>query len=199
MEREAQFEALAAEMRQCQRCLDAGFSITPGAIFAGSVAARILIAGQAPGIREAGSGPPFSGRAGRRLFQWLAQAGFDEAAFRKSQYITAITKCFPGKQGGTRGDRLPSAVERRLCAPFLEREIALVNPEIVVPVGCIATRVFLGVGSLVDQIGRSHRVNGRIVIPLPHPSGANLWLNRPEAQRMVTRALAELRQAAWET
>jgi uracil-DNA glycosylase len=112
---------LQHEMRSCRRCLEAGYPIREGAIFSGSASARIMVVGQAPGIREGGTGLPFSGPAGKRLFSWLAHAGFEESEFRVTQYITAITKCFPGK-GNSRGDRVPTAVERRLCAPFLARE-----------------------------------------------------------------------------
>ena len=88
---------LQREMRSCRCCLEAGYPIRPQAIFSGSASAQIMVVGQAPGIREAGTGLPFSGPAGKRLFSWFAYAGFEEEAFRVTQYITAITKCFPGK------------------------------------------------------------------------------------------------------
>jgi len=97
-------DELQHEMRDCRRCLEAGYPIREGAIFSGSASARIMVVGQAPGIREGGTGLPFSGPAGKRLFSWLARAGFEEEAFRATQYITAIIKCFPGK-GNSRGDR----------------------------------------------------------------------------------------------
>lgn len=181
-------------MQACRRCLEAGFSIVPGAIFSGPATARVMIVGQAPGITEVEAGRPFNGAAGRRLFRWLAEAGWDEDEFRATQYMTAITKCYPGKSPGGWGDRAPSRVEQGLCAPFLERELALVQPQILVPVGGLAIRRFLGRVTLDDVVGAATRDEaGRWIVPLPHPSGASMWLNRPENRARVTRALERLK------
>lgn len=190
---EKKLAELHAEMRHCRRCLDAGYPITPRAIFSGPATARIMVVGQAPGANEAKTGRPFDGSAGRRLFSWLTRAGFDEDEFRATQYITAITKCFPGKKG-SRGDRVPTATERRLCAPFLARELELVDPALVIPVGRIAISRFLGKTRLDAAVGTVHKRDGKLFLPLPHPSGANLWLNRPESQRLLDRALAQLHE-----
>ena len=179
-------------MCTCRRCLEAGHTITPGAVFSGTLSARIMLVGQAPGESEVKAQRPFNGSAGRRLFEWLSDAGWTEPAFRQSQYITAITKCYPGKAPGGRGDRAPSRAEQRLCAPYLERELALIAPEIVIPVGAIAVRRFLGPVKLGSVVGRIDCRDGRWVIPLPHPSGANLWLNQPEHQELVRQALAHI-------
>jgi uracil-DNA glycosylase len=183
------------EMRACRRCLVAGFSITPGAIFSGPTSARVMIVGQAPGVTEVQAQRPFNASSGRRLFQWLAKAGWDENDFRATQYMTAITKCYPGKSPGGRGDRAPSRAEQKLCAPFLEREIALVQPEIIIPVGGLAIRRFLGKIKLVDAVGAiTQDEKSRWIVPLPHPSGASLWLNKPEHQALVERAIEHLRR-----
>jgi len=150
---------LQEQMRQCRSCVEAGYPIAARAIFSGGVTARIMIVGQAPGGQEVDLGLPFSGPAGRRLFTWLAQAGFQEKVFRKEQYITAITKCFPGK-GRSRGDRVPTAAERKLCLPFLAREIELVQPELIIPVGGVAIRHFLGKVRLDDAIGPPAQTSG---------------------------------------
>ena len=190
---EKKLAELHAEMRRCRRCLDAGYPITPRAIFSGPATAKIMVVGQAPGANEAKTGRPFDGPAGRRLFSWLAQAGFDEDEFRATQYITAITKCFPGKKG-SRGDRVPTAMERRLCAPFLSRELELVDPQLIIPVGRIAISRFLGKTRLDAAVGTVHERDGKLFLPLPHPSGANLWLNRPESRELLDRALAQLHE-----
>ena len=181
------------EMRRCQRCLEAGYPITPGAIFSGRPQARVLIVGQAPGVREKETGLPFSGPAGKRLFSWLTEAGLEEEEFRAVQYITAITKCYPGKGNG-RGDRVPTAAEHKLCAPFLVRELDILRPQLIIPVGRVAINHFLGRGRLADLIGDVFERDGRLVLPLPHPSGANLWLNRPKSQALIHAALDHLRQ-----
>ena len=184
---------LHTQMRACCRCLDAGYPIAPGAVFSGPATARVMIVGQAPGVTETEVGRPFNASSGRRLFGWLAQAGWDETEFRATQYVTAVTKCYPGKSSGGKGDRVPTRAEQKLCAPFLKRELALVQPQILIPVGGVAIRRFLGPVRLVDVVGKvMQNEAGCWIVPLPHPSGASLWLNRPENQERVARALAHL-------
>ena len=186
---------LHAEMRMCRRCWEAGFSVTPGAVFSGPASAHFLIVGQAPGVSEAETGRPFNGSSGQRLFGWLAQAGWDEGVFRGTQYVTAITKCYPGKSSSGKGDRAPTREEQVLCAPFLERELDLVQPRVLVLVGSLAVQRFLGQARLSDVVGTViEEPDGSSIVPLPHPSGVNLWLNRPENQERVRQALAHLRR-----
>jgi uracil-DNA glycosylase len=152
-----------------------------------------MVVGQAPGITEVQVGRPFNGSAGRRLFSWLSEAGWEEAAFRAAEYITAITKCYPGKARSGKGDRAPTRAEQRLCAPFLEQELALVQPKVIVPVGSVAVRRFLGALPLARVVGRVLKdAQGRQIVPLPHPSGASLWLNRPENRERLAQALVAL-------
>ncbi len=189
------FETLQARMRACRRCLEAGYPITPGAVFSGPASARVMVVGQTPGATEAEAGRPFNGPAGRRLFRWLAEVGWEEADFRAAQYLTAVTKCYPGKAAGGKGDRVPTRAEQRLCAPFLEQELALVRPELIIPVGGLAVRRFLGPVRLTEVVGTAIRQGeGWWIVPLPHPSGASLWLNREENRAQVARALNCLRE-----
>ncbi len=130
------------------------------------------------------------------MFVWLERAGFVEERFRENQYITAMTRCYPGK-ANSRGDRVPSAAERRLCSPFLAREIKLVQPELIIPVGGVAIRHFLGKVRLDDTIGQVYEKDERLLLPLPHPSGANIWLNRSTSKRLLQNTLiclAEIRE-----
>jgi uracil-DNA glycosylase len=184
------------EMRACRKCLEAGYAITPGAVFSGPATARVMIVGQAPGVTEVTAKRPFNASSGQRLFEWLAQVGWNEADFRATQYMTAVTKCYPGKPPGenAKGDRVPTAAERKLCAPFLERELAVVNPALLIPVGGLAVRRFIGPIKLVGAVGQVHQTDGRTIVPLPHPSGASLWLNRPDNQALVARAIEHLRR-----
>ncbi|MBA3403551.1 MAG: uracil-DNA glycosylase, partial [Gemmatimonadaceae bacterium] len=75
-----------------------------------------MLVGQAPGKVEANGGVPFSGRAGKTLFRWLARAGMDEITAREKIYIAAVTRCFPGPHPGGRGDRVPTLEEQGRCA-----------------------------------------------------------------------------------
>ncbi len=182
---------LHSEMRRCQMCLDAGYHITPGAVFSGPGSARVMVIGQAPGVTESQVKRPFNGTSGTRLFQWLAEAGWDEADFRGRHYMTAVTKCYPGKDNGGKGDRVPSRAEQKLCRPFLQRELALVSPEVIIPVGRLAIELFYGRRfKLTDVVGTFKQDDQeRWIVPLPHPSGASLWLNRREHQERVSQAL----------
>jgi uracil-DNA glycosylase len=188
-------DILHAEMGACRQCQEAGYPIVPGAISSGAVTAKVMLVGQAPGITEPQARRPFHGSAGRRLFAWFAQIGWEESWFRRTQYITAITKCYPGKNKSGRGDRVPTRAEQKLCAPFLERQLALVQPTLIIPVGSLAIRHFLGKAKLVDVVGTIRRdLQQRWLVPLPHPSGASLWLNDLENQERVKQALEHLQR-----
>jgi uracil-DNA glycosylase len=186
-------DALHADLRRCRRCAEAGHPIDSPPIFSGAQTARLFLIGQAPGGVEGESRLPFSGPSGKRLFRWLEQAGWREAEFRQRCYVSAVTKCFPGKHANGRGDRVPTAAERALCRPWLDAELALVAPEVIVPVGRLAINLFYeDKPPLVDVVGSSKRHQGRLVVPLPHPSGASAWTNDPENQARVEQALAIL-------
>lgn len=183
------------EMRTCQKCLQAGYQISPGAVFSGPASAQWMIIGQAPGVTECQVKRPFNGTSGTRLFQWLAQAGWDETDFRSRQYMSAVTKCYPGKGKGGKGDRVPTRSEQKLCRPFLDRELALVAPQVLVPIGRLAIELFFGRQFKLAEVVGTFRQDdrGQTIVPLPHPSGASLWLNKAEHQEQVTLALEILR------
>lgn len=209
---------LAKEMRGCRRCLDTGYSITPGAVFTGEATAEIMLIGQAPGVTEVAAERPFNAGSGRRLFQWLGAAGWEEMQFRSQQYMTAVTKCYPGRNSNGKGDRVPSKAEQALCRPFLEREIALVRPRLIILVGGLAIKLMYPANArLKDIIGTAAYFprraltdpvnfdlnqaeclnayddekdrNGRWLVPLPHPSGASLWPNRDQNKALIRRAI----------
>ncbi len=146
--------------------------------------------GQAPGPTEVIAQRPFNAGSGKRLFEWLGQAGFTETEFRARMYMTALTKCFPGKSAGGHGDRVPSREEQELCRPWLEQEITLVNPKLIIPIGRLAIGLFFDTKLPLEKIiGTQIERDGRVIIPLPHPSGASTWYNRPENQARVKKAI----------
>ena len=182
---------LQSRMDGCRLCLEAGYDIYPRAIYSGDQGARIMVIGQAPGITEKEAGRPFNAGSGTRLFGWLAQAGIEEAWFRKTQYMTAVTKCYPGRTNSGSGDRVPSRAEQVLCRPYLDEEIALVDPAIILPVGRLAINLFFdGKSSLAKIIGRRKELEGRWIIPLPHPSGASRWHQIEENRARIGNAIA---------
>lgn len=129
---------------------------------------------------ELETGMPFSGRSGDVLRRWVAEAGLgrDELPYR-----TAITTCFPGKAASGEGGQRPSPAEIALCVSWLEEELALLRPEVVLLVGRLAIERYWGRGSLHEAVGRSRRDGGRVYVPLPHPSGASGAIGGPSATR----------------
>ncbi|MDB4884544.1 MAG: Uracil-DNA glycosylase superfamily [Gemmatimonadetes bacterium] len=152
-----------------------------------------MLVGQAPGQTETGGGRPFAGRAGRTLFRWLERAGLDEATAREWLYIAAVTRCYPGPHPAGRGDRVPSPAERDRCADWLDEEIRIIKPTLVIPVGRLAIDRFLGARPLAELVGAEHQVmlegGQATVVPLPHPSGASSWVHQAENRQLLERAL----------
>ena len=156
-----------------------------------------MLVGQAPGKTEMGGGPPFAGRAGKTLFRWLHRAGMDEATAREWLYIAAITRCFPGPHPGGRGDRVPSPRERANCADWLDAELSIIRPAVIIPVGRLAIDRFVGSLPLREAVGQAHdfSIEGfrSAVIPLPHPSGASSWIHVPEHRVLLEQSLDLIR------
>jgi uracil-DNA glycosylase len=150
----------------------------------------MMLIGQAPGITEKEAGRPFNAGSGRRLFQWLSGAGIEEDWFRSSQYMTAVTKCYPGRSKSGSGDRVPSRAEQELCRPFLDAEIRIIDPQVIIPVGRLAINLFYPKSRpLTKVIGSQKQVDGRCVVPLPHPSGASRWHQIEENRLLIDQAV----------
>jgi uracil-DNA glycosylase len=158
------------------------------------VDSRVFLIGQAPGPHEARLGRPFAWTAGKTLFRWLEQAtGADEARIRSRVYIAAVVRCFPGKTAAG-GDRVPTPAECGRWRHFVERELEILRPRLVIPVGRLAIGEVLGSAEpLAGVVGRSFRthVHGvdADVIPLPHPSGASTWFKLEPGRTLLARAL----------
>lgn len=190
---DTQLDAHRAALSACRRCANVSVDVKP--ILSLARHPRIMLIGQAPGKTEIANQRPFAGRAGRTLFQWLARAGLDEETARNHIYIAAVTRCYPGASPSGRGDRVPSRDECTACAPWLDAELRIIRPKLIIPVGKLAIERFLGNAPLADVIGQSHYVtydDGRgqtTAIPLPHPSGASSWIHTNGHGRLLTRAL----------
>jgi uracil-DNA glycosylase len=179
--------AHVAALGACRRCATVvGTPVPPP-----PVVSKIVLCGQAPGPREAGIGRPFAWTAGRTLFRWFATLGVDEATFRERVFITAIARCFPGK-ASSGGDRLPSATEIAACTPWRQAELDLLQPALVIPVGRLAIATLLGDRPLLEVIGGTFVVDGRDVIPLPHPSGVSTWPKTEPGRTLTASALAAI-------
>lgn len=194
-ERQAALAATHAKLRACRLCLDSGYDVFPRAIFSGSIGAKFFLIGQAPGITEKETGRPFNAGSGTRLFRWLAEAGIDEDWFRRTQYMGAITRCYPGRARSGSGDRVPTRAEQILCRPYLLEELKLVDPQVILAVGRLAIGLFYPPAVALDEIiGAQKQVDGRWIVPLPHPSGASRW-HQIEANRTKIGQAVELIRA----
>ena len=184
---------LQEELRACHRCVEAGYIPDARPLVAGIMGASLMVIGQAPSRTDHETGDFYNGPAGRRLREWFYQAGFTPEDFGTRIYLAAITRCFPGRLPGSSKDRLPSKAEQKLCRPWLDAEIALVNPRIIVLFGGLAIATFLSNAPLRDLIGQTFEREGRLYLPLPHSSGASTWLNLPEHRALLAMAIEQLR------
>jgi uracil-DNA glycosylase len=151
-----------------------------------------MLIGQAPGAVTDRLGYHFAGPAGRFLEMWLVRAGFAEGYFRQHVYLSSLTRCFPGKSASGNGDRPPSKAEVALCRPFLDRELELVQPRLVLLVGKMAIDTFITRKPLSEVVGEVFENDGRHYLPLPHASGVSRGLNDAANQALLTRALQQL-------
>ncbi|HYP86803.1 MAG TPA: uracil-DNA glycosylase family protein [Polyangiaceae bacterium] len=198
MRRLSLVEEHQAELRLCRRCDAMHKPVVVGP----PLLSELLLVGQAPGDKEPALGRPFAWTAGKQLFKWFATLGVDEAQFRERVYMAATCRCFPGKNPRG-GDRVPSETEVEQCRPWLEREIELLRPKLLIPIGRLAIEQFLPARPLVEQVGQTFEVaRGRRridVIPLPHPSGASTWPRSEPGKSLTARALQLLgRHPAWQ-
>ncbi len=159
-----------------------------------AVAARILLVGQAPGDKEPEFGRPFAWTAGKTLFRWLQGAlGWTEDEARDRIYFAAVCRCFPGKKAAG-GDRVPDDDEIARCSRWLEAEVDLLRPLLILPGGKLAITRFLPAAPLQELIGKQFRLALRgqtpECIPLPHPSGASPWHRMEPGKTLLHRALA---------
>jgi uracil-DNA glycosylase len=176
-------------LAHCRRC--PRMQSTP--VIGNPVVSRVLLVGQAPGPKEPAIGKPFAWTAGRMLFKWFAGIGLTEEAFRGRVYMAAACRCFPGKRPSG-GDRVPDDDEVANCASWLDAEIGINRPALVLAAGKLAIAQFMAVDRLDAVVGKLHRTtrNGISfdVAPLPHPSGASTWQHTEPGKTLLPRALA---------
>jgi uracil-DNA glycosylase len=174
----------------CRACAEEGFPLESLPIVQPYRGQRAYVFGQAPGAVEGKQRLPWRGRAGRTLRRWLE---LDEDEFYATFYCASVTRCYPGKAPGGRGDRTPTPREQQLCAFWRHWELRLLRPRLIVPVGGLAAKRLLGIARVTECVGRVFELDGGVAIPLPHPSGASSWLNDPANRERVADAAALIR------
>ena len=177
-----------ATLRECRACPQMIGPVVSG----GAVLSPVMLIGQAPGDKEGPAGRPFAWTAGKTMFGWFAGLGLDEGAFRRLVYMAAVCRCFPGKNAAG-GDRVPDAQEITTCSRWLEAEIDILKPTLVIPIGKLAIEQFIASDKLTEIIGKKQSVafHGHCfdLVPLPHPSGASPWHRMEPGRTLLSKAL----------
>ncbi len=197
-QRHERFLALSAEAAACTLCPAMCERAAVLSELNGSLDARVLFIGEAPGRKGADrTRIPFSGdQSGKNFERFLSSIGLTRAEI----FITSAALCNPRKPSGA--NRRPSAREISNCSGFLRRTIALIDPQVIVTLGGVALDALKQVHyhelNLKEHAGRIHRWQGRVLVPLYHPSPQVLITSRKEAAQLrdykvVARAI---RQAA---
>ena len=155
------FDALERRVNACTRCTlsQKRTNAVPGE---GSRSADIVFVGEGPGFHEDQQGRPFVGPAGRLLDELLASVGLD----RKDVYITNMIKCRPPNNR----DPLPGEIEA--CKPYLDEQIEMIAPKVIVALGRYSFSKFFPDEPIGKARGKPRRWNGLIVYPMYHPAAA---------------------------
>ena len=181
----SELEALAAEVAQCTRCLlhQGRTKTVPGE---GPDNADIMFIGEAPGFHEDQQGHPFVGAAGKFLEKLLESIGLTRA----DVFIANVIKCRPP------GNRDPLPEEIEACKPFLDRQIELIQPRLVVTLGRFSMARVFSKARISRIHGRPRKIGGVIYYPMYHPAAA---LHQPSLRHTVEedmRRIPELLQQA---
>ena len=174
-------EEIRADLGECTRCPlhHDRLNIVFGE---GNPSARLMFVGEGPGADEDREGRPFVGRAGQLLTKMIQAMNLD----RSEVYISNIVKSRPP------GNRNPTALEISACFPFLERQIAAIQPEVIVALGKIAANTLLQTGEPIGKLrGKFHDRQGIPVMPTYHPS---FLLREDSSKRYKAEAWADLKK-----
>ncbi len=169
---------VAQQTAGCTRC-DLHYSRNKSVPGTGNPRAEIMFIGEGPGFHENVQGLPFVGAAGQFLDELLADAGLK----REEVFITNVVKCRPP------GNRDPQAEELDACKPYLERQIAAINPDVIVTLGRFSMGHFFNNGKISGIHGKPFWSGGRMIIPMYHPAAA---LHQPSLREVVKQDFAKL-------
>src|SRR6266446_7497284 len=196
-EKEVQFKSIVAEAARCSRCEAMCERSAVLSELNGPVDARIMFVGEAPGRKGADrTRIPFSGdQSGKNFDRFLASIGLSRAQI----FITSAALCNPHTVSGA--NRTPSKTELENCSTFLGRTIQLVDPAIVITLGSVALAALRSIKPhdliLRESVARLHSWDGRVLVPIYHPSPQVLASHRREADQLqdyqvVARAIKSL-------
>ncbi|MDQ3656415.1 MAG: uracil-DNA glycosylase [Chloroflexota bacterium] len=158
---EDSLEQVASEVKVCPLC-ELCRSRTHAVPGEGNPEARVMLIGEGPGWHEDQQGKPFVGASGKFLSELLANAGLS----REEVFITNVVKCRPP------GNRDPLPDEIQACSGYLERQIDLIDPDVIVTLGRFSMSRFFP-GEKISKIhGAPKEIGKRLVVPMYHPAAA---------------------------
>ncbi|HNQ73365.1 MAG TPA: uracil-DNA glycosylase [Verrucomicrobiota bacterium] len=177
----AAYAELRREVLACVKCphlVAARKSVVFGV---GDIEAQLMFVGEAPGADEDLAGEPFVGKAGQLLTRIIETMGLT----RSTVYIANVLKCRPDTPGRTAGNRPPTEAEMATCLPYLERQIDLIKPRVLVALGAVALKGLLGRAMPITKIrGHWMEYRGIPLMPTFHPAYL-LRTNTPGDKRRV--------------
>lgn len=190
--KQVQLDRHVVKLVQCRRCPH----MLPSPVSGGAIFSDVMLIGQAPGVREPVLKRPFAHTAGKTLFRWFEDfCGLKESVVRSTIYFAAVCRCFPGKTPAG-GDRVPAPDEIRNCSSWMNDEIEILRPRLLIPVGKLAIAQFIPLDKLDEVVGRKFRIRrtGAMIdlIPLPHPSGASPWHKMSPGKTLLEKALRKI-------
>ena len=180
MPADLRLQEIRQEITTCQLCQLAKerLNAVPGE---GPAKVDIMFIGEAPGFHENRQGKPFVGQAGQFLDELLQAAGLD----RDQVYITNVVKCRPPN------NRDPLPEELKACQRYLDEQIALLDPQVIVTLGRISMSKFITDGRISAIHGRTHTVNNRKVVTMYHPAAA---LHQPALRQTLIEDFVKLKR-----
>ena len=187
---------LDSHIKELSGCSQCPKMIGP-VVYGESVLSKVMLVGQAPGVKEGSFGKPFAWTAGKTMFKWFSSIGIEEEDFRNRVYMAAVCRCFPGKNPKG-GDRVPDKEEIENCASWMKREFEITKPELVIPVGKLAISQFIEVKKLTEVIGEKLKLerfgHEFEMISLPHPSGASTWHRMEPGKTLLQKSLQMIKK-----
>ena len=200
-DRDPALAQLASDCQACRRC-SLGASRLNVVVSRGNPQARLMVIGEGPGAQEDELGQPFVGRSGQLLDLMLESVGIHS---NRDAYVCNIVKCRPPE------NRKPTALEMAACRPWLDQQIALVDPQVILLAGATAVEGLLGIKGGITKLrgqwrqGEGGSLESRWLMPIFHPSyllrnpskerGAPKWLTWHDLQD-VQRRLVQLQAAS---
>ncbi len=179
MDAESTLAEIAENIRHCQKC-ELAYSRKNAVPGNGPANAEIMLIGEGPGFYENEQGLPFVGTSGKFLTQLLNDSGYP----RDTVFITNVIKCRPP------GNRDPQEQELKACSAFLDKQIEVINPLIIITLGRFSMARYFENARISRIHGQAVWRDGRLIIPMYHPAAA---LHQPKLRSVIMQDFSQLK------